>query len=132
MLCGPMATITVDLSTVPISYSPGPEAKHGDTVVFSMGSYPASYTATITFPHGNCLTVSATTPYPYELGGTHALVTSPLSVSMTALKRVYEFDAVIDDGSSRQSADKVGPPLDLDRKNGGIDVSNDPPEEVRR
>ncbi|RKG60766.1 hypothetical protein D7X30_07550 [Corallococcus sp. AB011P] len=130
MLCGPMATITVDLSTVPISYNPGPEVKHGDTVVFSMGSYPASYTATITFPHGNCLTVSTTTPYPYELGGLHALATSPLTVSMTAPKRVYEFDATIDDGSSPPSADKVGPPLDLDRKNGGIDVNNDPPETV--
>ncbi|WP_233585172.1 hypothetical protein [Corallococcus sp. CA054B] len=124
-----MATITVDLSTVPISYNPGPEVKHGDTVVFSMGSYPASYTATITFPDGNCLTVSATTPYPYELGGTHSLATSPLTVSMTAPKRVYEFNATIDDGSSTRSEDKVGP-LELDRKNGGIDVNNDPPETI--
>ncbi|MBZ4335531.1 hypothetical protein K8556_32360 [Corallococcus sp. AS-1-12] len=131
MLCGPMATITVDLSTDPISYSPGPEVKHGDTVVFSMGSYPASYTATVTFPSGNCLTVSATNPYPYELGGTHALVTSPLTVSVTALKRIYAFDATIDDGSSTRSEAKVGP-IELDRKNGGIDVTSDPPKELLR
>ncbi|NPD22652.1 hypothetical protein HPP06_04460 [Corallococcus exiguus] len=127
MLRGPMANITVDLSTVPVTYSPGPEVKHGDTVIFSLGSYPPGATATITFPHGNCLTVSASNPYPYELGGTHALATSPLNVSMTAVKRIYEFDATIDDGSSTRSEDKVHP-LKLDRKNGGIDVTSDPPE----
>ncbi|WP_223642122.1 hypothetical protein [Corallococcus sp. EGB] len=124
-------TITIDLSTVPITYSPGPEVKHGDKVIFSMGSYPPAYTATIKFPDGNCLTVSATNPYPYQLGGTHALATSPLTVSMTALKGVYAFDATIDDGSGNRSEDKVDP-LKLDRKNGGIDVTSDPPEELRR
>ncbi|WP_242593835.1 Ntn hydrolase family protein [Corallococcus exiguus] len=124
-----MANITVDLSTDPVTYSPGPEVKHGDTVVFSMGSYPASYTATITFPDGNCLTVSGSNPYPYELGGTHSLATSPLTVKMTALKRVYDFDATIDDGASTRSNDKVGPPLELERKNGGIDVTSDPPKD---
>ncbi|WAS87850.1 MULTISPECIES: hypothetical protein [unclassified Corallococcus] len=123
-----MATITVDLSTDPISYSPGPEVKHGDTVVFSLGSYPASYTATITFPDGNCLTVSASNPYPYELGGTHALATSPLTVSMTAPKRLYEFNAVIDDGTRARSTEPLHP-TERDRKNGGIDVSSDPPED---
>ncbi|MFB1479239.1 hypothetical protein [Corallococcus sp. RDP092CA] len=123
-----MATITVDLSTDPISYSPGPEVKHGDTVVFSMGSYPSSYTATVTFPDGNCLTVSTANPYPYQLGGSHALATSPLTVSTTALKRVYSFDVTIDDGSGDRSGAKAGP-LELDRKNGGIDVTSDPPKD---
>ncbi|MHA7627990.1 hypothetical protein [Corallococcus sp. M7] len=124
-----MASITVDLSTNPISYSPGREVKHGDTVAFSMGSYPSSYTATITFPDGNCLVVSPTHPYPYQLGGSPALAVSSLPVSMTAPKRVYEFNAVIDDGSSSRSEDKLGP-IELDRKNGGIDVNNDPPETI--
>ncbi|GMU00424.1 hypothetical protein KH5H1_45440 [Corallococcus caeni] len=123
-----MATITVDLSTVPISYSPGPEVKHGDTVVFSMGSYPASYTATITFPDGNCLSVSASNPYPYQLGGTNALATSPLTVSLLAPRKLYGFDAVIDDGTRDRGTDPRGP-QERDRKNGGIDVTSDPPED---
>ncbi|WP_242588786.1 hypothetical protein [Corallococcus macrosporus] len=119
-----MASITVNLSTDPISYDPGPEVKHGDTVVFSMGSYPSSYTATITFPDGTCLTTSG----PYTLGG-GTLTTSPKTVSMTAPKGVYDFNALIDDGTRpKEGADPRGP-VERDRKNGGIDVTSDPPED---
>ncbi|WP_244227453.1 hypothetical protein [Corallococcus aberystwythensis] len=119
-----MATITVTLSTDPISYSPGPEVKHGDTVVFSMGSYPAAYTATVTFPDGTCLTTSG----PYTLGGSPSLGTSSKTVSMTAAKGIYDFNAVIDDGTRDQGTDPRGP-QERDRKNGGIDVTSDPPED---
>ncbi|WP_375756427.1 hypothetical protein [Corallococcus exercitus] len=122
-----MANITVDLSTNPISYSPGPEVKHGDTVTFSMGSYPSSYTATVTFPDGNCLTTSV--PYPYTLGGSPLTAsTSPLTVSMTAAKGVYDFNAVIDDGTRDRGTAPRGPE-ERDRKNGGIDVTSEPPED---
>ncbi|NOK16866.1 hypothetical protein HMI50_07480 [Corallococcus carmarthensis] len=123
MLCGPMATITVDLSTVPISYSPGPEVKHGDKVVFSMGSYPSAYTAVVTFPDGTCLT----TVGPYTLGG-GTLTTQQLTVSNLAPKKIYGFDAVIDDGTRERGTDPRGPE-ERDRKNGGIDVTSDPPED---
>ncbi|WP_244222177.1 hypothetical protein [Corallococcus exercitus] len=121
-----MATITVDLSTDPISYSPGPEVKHGDTVVFSMGSYPASYTATITFPDGTCLTTTS----PFSLGG-GGLTASPKTVSMTAAKGIYDFTATIDDGTRDRGTDPRGP-QERDRKNGGIDVTSDPPEDPAR
>ncbi|MFP2902741.1 hypothetical protein [Corallococcus sp. 4LFB] len=123
-----MANITVDLSTDPISYNPSAEVKQEDTVVFSMGSYPSSYTATVTFTDGNCLTVPGPNAYPYQLGGQNALLTSPLTVRDTAMKRSYPFDVVIDDGTRDRSRDPRGP-LELDRKNGGIDVTSDPPKD---
>ena len=119
-----MATMTVDLSTDPISYSPGPEVKPGDTVVFSMGSYPPSYTANIVFPDGTCLTV----PGPYSLGGSTLTASSSQTVSMTAHKGVYIFNATIDDGT-RPEGTKPLHPTERDRKNGGIDVTGDPPED---
>ncbi|WP_244237251.1 hypothetical protein [Corallococcus llansteffanensis] len=115
-----MANITVDLSTTPITYSPGPEVKHGDTVTFSLGSLAISTEATVTFTDGTCLTTSG----PYQLGGTHAAATSPLTVSNSAPKRAYPFDVVINDDLKDR---KVGPG-EHDRKNGGIDVTSDPPE----
>ncbi|RKH46539.1 hypothetical protein [Corallococcus sicarius] len=112
--------ITVDLSTTPVSYDPGPEVKHGDTVVFSMGSLPIAFNATVTFTHGSCLTTSG----PYQLGGGTIAATAPLTVSNSAEKRPYPFDVVIT-GDPKER--KVGPG-EHDRKNGGIDVTSDPPE----
>ncbi|RKH15321.1 hypothetical protein D7V97_00505 [Corallococcus sp. CA053C] len=118
-----MANITVDLSTTPISYAPGPEVKQGDTVTFTLGSLPSSTEATVTFTDGTCLTVAG----PYQLGGTHAIATSPLTVSNTAQKRPYPFDVVITNAPKDR---KVGPG-EHDRKNGGIDVTSEPPKEIR-
>ncbi|NOK08373.1 hypothetical protein HNS30_04880 [Corallococcus exercitus] len=114
--------ITIDVSTTPVTYSPGPDVKHGDTVTFTLGA-AINATAVITFPDGTCLTTSG----PYTLGGP-TLATAPLVVSLTAIKRVYAFDVDFNNGQESQA--RVG--HEWDRKNGGIDVTSDPPEEARR
>ncbi|WP_223642123.1 hypothetical protein [Corallococcus sp. EGB] len=117
-----MANITIDVSTTPVSYYPSPDVKHGDTVVFTLGS-AFNATATVSFPHGTCLTTSG----PYTLGGA-TMATSPLTVAMTAERRVYDFDVDFNNGQESQA--RKG--HEWDRKNGGIDVTSDPPEELRR
>ncbi|MBN8229336.1 hypothetical protein JYK02_17645 [Corallococcus macrosporus] len=114
--------ITIDVSTTPVSYDPSPDVKHGDTVVFTLGA-AIHATATISFTHGTCLTTSG----PYTLGGP-TLATAPLVVSLTAAKGVYAFD--VDFNSGQESQARKG--HEWDRKNGGIDVTSDPPEEARR
>ena len=49
------------------------------------------------------------------------------SVSTSAQKRPYPFDVVITDAPKER---KVGPG-EHDRKNGGIDVTSEPPKEIR-
>ena len=114
--------ITVDLSTTPITYQPGPEVKHGDTVTFSLSSLPSGTTAVVTFPNGTCLTLTG----PFNLGGTQAAATSQ-TVSATAPKGIYNFEATINAPSRKDQDPKLGP-IETDRKNGGIDVTSDPPE----
>ncbi|WP_375756428.1 hypothetical protein [Corallococcus exercitus] len=115
-------TVTIDVSTTPVSYDPSPDVKHGDTVVFTLGD-ALSATATVSFPDGTCLTTTG----PYTLGGP-TLSTAPLVVSMTAAKGVYAFD--VDFNSGHESQARKG--HEWDRKNGGIDVTSEPPEQVRR
>ncbi|RKH59772.1 hypothetical protein [Corallococcus aberystwythensis] len=123
MSAGTMANhITIDVSTTPVSYSPSPDVKHGDTVVFTLGN-ALTATATITFPDGTCLTTSG----PYTLGGP-TMATAPLVVALTAARRVYAFD--VDFNNGQESRARHG--HEWDRKNGGIDVTSDPPEEARR
>ncbi|NOK16867.1 hypothetical protein [Corallococcus carmarthensis] len=123
MPAGTMANnILIDVSTTPVTYIPSPDVKHGDTVVFTLGN-ALTATATITFPEGTCLTTSG----PYTLGGP-TMSTAPLVVSLTALQRVYPFDVDINNGQESQA--RKG--HEWDRKNGGIDVTSDPPKEVRR
>jgi hypothetical protein len=117
-----MANITIDISTEPVSYLPGPEVKHGDTVVFTLGTANIA-SATVTFPDGTCLT----TPGPYDLGGA-TMATTPLTVSATAHRGPYRFQVEIP--SSPESRARHG--HELERKNGGIDVTSDPPEEQAR
>jgi hypothetical protein len=117
-----MANITIDISTDPVTYLPGPEVKHGDTVTFSLGTANIP-SATVTFTHGTCLT----TPGPYDLGGA-TMATDPLTVSNTAHRGVYAFQVEIP--SSPESRARHG--HEWDRKNGGIDVTSDPPEEKAR
>ena len=122
MAVGTMPTITIDVSTTPVTYNPSPEVKHGDTVVFTLGN-ALSATATITFPNGTCLTTSG----PYTLGGP-TMATAPLTVALTAARGVYTFD--VDFNSGQESLARKG--HEWDRKNGGIDVNNDPPKELLR
>jgi hypothetical protein len=103
-----MANISIDVSTTPITYSPGPEVKQGDTVTFSLGSAASYESAQVSFPNGTCLTTSG----PYSLGGA-TFATSPMTVDATAPKGLYVFEVLIGD--------------ERDRKNGGIDVTSDPP-----
>lgn len=124
MLGRTMANITIDISTTPVTYLPGPEVKHGDTVVFTLGS-ATLVSATVTFPHGNCLT----TPGPYNLGG-GTLATSPLTVSATAPRGTYDFDVVASD--DRELNTRASHRHEWDRKNGGIEVTSDPPTEFLR
>ncbi|WP_233601263.1 MULTISPECIES: hypothetical protein [Corallococcus] len=114
----PTNTITIDVSTTPVSYSPSPDVKHGDKVVFTLGN-ALSATATVTFPDGTCLTTSG----PYTLGGP-TMATAPLTVALTAERGVYSFD--VDFNSGQESLARKG--HEWDRKNGGIDVTSDPPE----
>ncbi|CAM4348710.1 hypothetical protein G4177_03620 [Corallococcus sp. ZKHCc1 1396] len=120
-----MATIYVDIATTPVTYDPGPEVKHGDHVIFKLGTATTTVTtissAKVTFPNGTCLTTSG----PFTLGGP-TMATSPLVVSATALKGIYAFEVNIPDPDEVKDR-KVGP-LETDRKNGGIDVTSDPPE----
>ena len=117
-----MANITIDISTDPVTYLPGPEVKHGDTVTFSLGTASIA-SATVTFPLGTCLT----THVPYTLGGP-TTATSPLTVSATAPKGTYPFEVNIPD----EERDRKLGPEEANRKNGGIDVTSDPPKEVRK
>ncbi|MFP2902740.1 hypothetical protein [Corallococcus sp. 4LFB] len=124
MPTGTMAnnTLTIDVSTTPVSYTPSAEVKHGDTVVFTLGN-ALTATATVSFPSGTCLTTTG----PYTLGGP-TLSTAPLVVSLTAEQGLYAFD--VDFNSGLESQARKG--HEWDRKNGGIDVTSDPPEEARR
>ncbi|RKH36120.1 hypothetical protein D7Y13_19380 [Corallococcus praedator] len=113
-------TIYIDIATTPVTYLPGPEVKHGDHVIFTLGAASATIaSATVSFPNGTCLTTSG----PYTLGGP-TMATAPLTVSATAPKGIYGFEVNIPDEAKDR---KVGPQED-DRKNGGIDVTSDPPE----
>ncbi|RKG66189.1 hypothetical protein D7W79_36910 [Corallococcus exercitus] len=114
--------IIIDVSTTPVSYNPSQDVKQGDTVVFTLGN-ALHATATISFPNGTCLTTSG----PYTLGGP-TLSTTPLVVSPTAAKGDYPFE--VDFNSGLESQARKG--HEWDRKNGGIDVTSDPPKEARR
>ncbi|MCY1036467.1 hypothetical protein OV207_33830 [Corallococcus sp. BB11-1] len=118
-----MANITIDISTTPVTYLPGPEVKHGDTVTFTLGTATNIVSAKVTFPHGTCLTTSG----PFLLGST-TMATSPLTVSATAPKGPYAFEVNIPDPDLDEAKDRMVGPLETDRKNGGIDVTSDPPE----
>ncbi|TSC22942.1 hypothetical protein FOF48_31735 [Corallococcus sp. Z5C101001] len=124
MLGCTMATITIDVSATPITYDPGREVKHGDEVIFELGAGPTA-SATITFPIGSCFTTTG----PYSLGG-HTLRTDPLTVSPTARRGPYLFDVETRDGAKEDAA--RAHPHERDRKNGGIEVTSDPPEEFLR
>lgn len=119
-----MATITIDVSTTPITYDPGRQVKHGDEVIFELGSGPA-LSATITFPIDSCFTTKG----PYTLGG-HTLRTDPLTVSSSAHRGEYLFDVETRDGAKEDVA--RAHPHERDRKNGGIEVTSDPPGDPRQ
>ncbi|MCY1044484.1 hypothetical protein OV208_24400 [Corallococcus sp. bb12-1] len=119
-----MANITIDISTTPVTYLPGPEVKHGDTVTFTIGT-ASIVSAKVTFP----LIDPLTTPSPYRLGGA-TMATSALTVSATAPKGTYGFEVNIPDPD--EAKDRMVVPLEDDRKNGGIDVTSDPPEVFRK
>ncbi|RKG75346.1 hypothetical protein [Corallococcus terminator] len=113
-------TIYIDISTTPVTYTPGPEVKHGDHVIFTLGAASATIaSATVAFSPVNPLTTSG----PYTLGGP-TMATAPLTVSATAPKGIYPFEVNIPD----EAKDRKLGPLEDDRKNGGIDVTSDPPE----
>ncbi|RYZ39738.1 MAG: hypothetical protein EOO71_18830 [Myxococcaceae bacterium] len=118
-------TIYIDIATTPVTYFPGPEVKHGDHVIFKLGTPTTVATnvtsAKVTFPNGTCLTTSG----PFTLGGL-TMATSPLTVSATAPRGTYDFEVNIPDPDEAKDR-KVGPG-EHDRKNGGIDVTSDPPE----
>ncbi|WP_148282187.1 hypothetical protein [Corallococcus coralloides] len=120
-----MALMTVTISPKDsITYDPSPEVKHGDLVVFVMTGYAAGTTATVSFHHDNCFTTRS----PFKVTGDNA-VPVPLTVAPHAKRGMHPFQVHI---HARKVQDDSTTEGQADRKNGGIDVNNDPPVEVRR
>ncbi|NNB84232.1 hypothetical protein HJC10_10245 [Corallococcus exiguus] len=119
-----MALMTVTLSPKDITYDPSPEVKHGDLVVFVMAGYAADATAVVSFHHDDCFTARS----PFKLTSDNA-VPVPLTVAPHAKRGRHPFQVRI---HSRKVQDDSSIEGQSDRKNGGIDVTSDPPVEVRR
>ncbi|NOK31604.1 hypothetical protein HMI49_00100 [Corallococcus exercitus] len=120
-----MANITVNVATMRVRYNLRTEVKHGDTVVFTLGTASVAPNASITFPNGTCFTE----PGPFFLGADNVMPHA-LTVSDTAKKGVYLFEVSIPANGEPGAMQAEGPPSG--RKNGGIEVIRDPPVEVRR
>jgi len=116
-----MASITVVIQpNENIRYSPSPNVSQGDTVTFQLVDIPGE--VEVSFDGGNsCFT----TPGPFDLNGsTLATSSSQHTVSFTAAKGPYPFTVQIFGTKERR---KGG---DHETKNGGLDVTTDPPKEA--
>ncbi|MBN8469887.1 hypothetical protein JYJ95_25545 [Corallococcus exiguus] len=119
-----MALMTVTISPEDITYDPSDKVKHADLVVFVMTGYAADATATVSFHHDDCFTARS----PFKLTADNA-VPMPLTVASHAKHGMHPFQVHIHGRKARDDRSITG---QLERKNGGIDVTSDPPEEVRR
>ncbi|MCP3100274.1 hypothetical protein LZ198_15495 [Myxococcus sp. K15C18031901] len=122
--------LTIWIQTPELVYDPPTGAvSRGAEVTFRLG--PNVLNATVTFEDGSCF--DAQGPFPLS-NITLAAATSEHSVKLVATPRNYPFkvDMNVDPGSAPKSVAAGHLGSELETKKGGIDVTTDPPKDVKK